>query len=255
MRRGDRRISIPPGLGTIVRRWAAGLASRRPVHTPTPVASYAPVSAGSLLDALSPSGPGRKAYRVVFQDGTSLRINATRTRVYADLHPPTDLDAFRAASAHVRPGDRVLLAGGGTGWRGELLAHAVGPAGGVVSIDADRESVEYARKRYEGLCVSFELVTRGGPLPADPDAGFDAAIANASPRQTDDLWRVSKHLNAGGALVAICDAPHAEAILRDPTRPRSLAPASRTSVSGQEILVFRVDASSYDSHEEENLPE
>src|SRR5919201_549787 len=45
-----------------------------------------------------------------------------------------------------RPGDRVLEIGAGTGYNAALLAHLVGPAGAVVSVDIDEDLVLDARQ-------------------------------------------------------------------------------------------------------------
>jgi demethylmenaquinone methyltransferase/2-methoxy-6-polyprenyl-1,4-benzoquinol methylase len=50
----------------------------------------------------------------------------------------------------LRPGDRVLDAGCGTGWCIPILAEQVGAAGRVVAFDPSREMLDVARKRAEG---------------------------------------------------------------------------------------------------------
>jgi ubiquinone/menaquinone biosynthesis C-methylase UbiE len=50
------------------------------------------------------------------------------------------------AATGVRPGQRVLEVGCGTGYLARLLAQAVGPRGLVVGIDPSREMITDARR-------------------------------------------------------------------------------------------------------------
>ncbi len=99
-----------------------------------------------------------------------------------------------------QPGHRVLEIGAGTGYNAALLAHLVGPAGAVVSIDLDpqitAEAIDHlARAGTSGV----EVVTGDGWLGARDHGGFDRIIA------TVEVWDISPHWDAqlrdGGILV------------------------------------------------------
>ncbi|MEU4701326.1 class I SAM-dependent methyltransferase [Nonomuraea dietziae] len=80
-----------------------------------------------------------------------------------------------AALSGVRPGDRVLDVGCGTGYLTRILAPIVGPAGRVTGVDASAPMVEHARRRAQGNC-SYQ-VGEGQALDL-PDAGFDVVVSS-----------------------------------------------------------------------------
>lgn len=105
-----------------------------------------------------------------------MRIRATRARLYDDLEPDPRVELVRVLDRIVRPGDRVLALGSGTGAAARQLARLVGPSGGVVALDRDGESVRFARQRYKDPQIGFELgwiETLAGEL----DRAFDAVVA------------------------------------------------------------------------------
>ncbi len=162
---------------------------------------------------LSAQGPGVREYEVRFPDADSrkrpFRIRATPTRIYDDLTPDPRAELTRALDGVVRPGDRVLELGCGTGAGSVHLAYLVGPSGGVVALDRDGESVRFARQRYTPAQLGFELgwvETLSGEL----DAAFDAVVVTEPfrddatqadrMRTLDEIVRV---LRPGGHLLCI----------------------------------------------------
>ncbi len=167
-------------------------------------ARYTERTAEPLHRALSRQGAGVKEYDAEFAGGPRMRIRATRARVYADLVRPPRLEAFEAAEAVVRPGMRVLVIEGGTGWAAERQSRLVGPSGAVVSLDRDEESAHFAQRRYRLHNTAFET-GHVDSLKGETEGAFDTAIAIEAFAGGDELrlllgelWRV---VRGGGTLV------------------------------------------------------
>ena len=146
-----------------------------------------------LHQAMSPRGSGIKEFVVRFPAGQGrMRIRCTRERIFADLFTDPRLPACEHALARLRPGMRVLEIGCGTGSGSARIAQAVGPSGGVVALNKDRESIRFARRRYRFDHLAFEIgsiETLGGEL----DGAFDAAFAHYDESLTvenlAEIWR------------------------------------------------------------------
>lgn len=183
---------------------------------------YREVSGMPLRRALSETGPGVKEYEVRFPmpgasmrsaqypHRESMRIRFTRKRQYADLGHDPRVRFVRSLRGVVKPGQRVLELGCGTGSASARLAGEVGPSGGVVAINRDGESVRYARQRYRYDHLAFELGWLD-TLSGELDGSFDVAVAvdlfRDAPGDPDksraisELWRV---VCPGGQLLIIC---------------------------------------------------
>lgn len=187
-----------------------------------------------LRSALMGSESGVREYEVRFPDSDArkrpFRIRATPTRIYDDLSPDPRAELVRALDPLVRPGDRVLELGCGTGAGSRHLAYLVGPSGGVVALDRDGESVRFARQRYAAAQVGYELgwvETLSGEL----DDAFDAVVAtdpfrdDAGPaergRTADELARV---LRPGGHLLCIGSTDESAELARRTLSEHALDP-------------------------------
>jgi protein-L-isoaspartate(D-aspartate) O-methyltransferase len=100
----------------------------------------------------------------------------------------------------VAPGQRVLEIGAGTGYNAALLAHLVGEAGTVTSLDIDEEVAREASDHLAEVGVGdVEVLCTDGWLGEGRGAPFDRIIA------TVECWDISPHwvaqLNEGGVLV------------------------------------------------------
>lgn len=181
---------------------------------------YRERSGESLRRVMTPGSNGVKEYDVRFPLADtarrrSMKIRCTPQRVYHDLWADPRVGIYERVIDRVVPGMRVLELGCGTGAGSALIAHAVGPSGGVISIDRDGESVRFARQRYLSDHAGFELGWTES-LSAETDNAFDAvfavrplaAIRGAHERRKEcaELARVLREL---GTLVLVCD-PDAE---------------------------------------------
>ncbi len=163
-----------------------------------------------LRRALSRRGTGVKEYDVRFpatarRKRTTMLIRCTNERRFADIGPTRRPSLYDGLEGVVRPGMRLFEVGCSTGAGSVRLCEMVGPSGGVVSVDRDRESIRYARLRYLEPQLAFEI---GGveTLVGELEGAFDGAIAVDALEPDDDvtrsafeeLWRV---IRPGGWLI------------------------------------------------------
>ncbi len=212
------------------RAWRAMGFSRRRIVVGGVV--YRELSGVSLRRALSETGPGVKEYAVRFPipvgelEGAQhahregMQIRFTHRRRYADLGHDPRVQFVRALRGVVRPGDRVLDLGCGTGAGSAELAHWVGPSGGVIAINRDGESIRYARQRYRANHLAYELGWLD-TLSGELDGAFRAAVVF-------DLFR---------------DAPD------DPSRSRAITEIWRVIADGGSVVLVSTDETDCDAYE------
>jgi ubiquinone/menaquinone biosynthesis C-methylase UbiE len=108
------------------------------------------------------------------------------------------------ALAGIKPGDRVLDVGCGTGYLTRRAAVATGAAGHVTGVDPSAPVVEYASRLAPAQC-GFH-VAEGARIP-EPDASFDVAVSSLAvhhidPRQRADTFaEIFRLLRPGGRLL------------------------------------------------------
>jgi ubiquinone/menaquinone biosynthesis C-methylase UbiE len=139
---------------------------------------------------------------VRFPDGQGrMRIRCTRERIFADLITDPRLAAYKNALPRLRPGMRALEIGCGTGSGSARIAAAVGPSGGVVALDQDRESIRFARRRHRFDHLAFEIGSTE-TLRGELDSAFDAAFVHANDAMTEaDLKEVWRCVVPGGWML------------------------------------------------------
>ncbi|MDT3398554.1 methyltransferase, FxLD system [Streptomyces sp. B1866] len=100
----------------------------------------------------------------------------------------------------VRPGQRILEIGAGTGYNAALLAHLTGKEGQVTTVDIDPEVTAAAEKALEATgygCV--HVTTRGGVLGDSEHAPYDRLILTVGAWDLPPAWW--DQLAVGGRLV------------------------------------------------------
>jgi protein-L-isoaspartate(D-aspartate) O-methyltransferase len=116
----------------------------------------------------------------------------------------------------VRPGQRVLEIGTGSGYNAAVLGHLVGETGAVVSVDIDADLVTDARERLAACGVSQVTVGCGdGGLGWSEHAPYDRIIATIGAWDIAPAWVAQ--LAPGGRLVVPLD-------LRGPQRSIAFQP-------------------------------
>jgi protein-L-isoaspartate(D-aspartate) O-methyltransferase len=105
--------------------------------------------------------------------------------------------ALTLQAADIRPGDRVLEIGTGSGYATAVLARI---AGHVDSVERLRELSDSARRRLQRLGVTeVDVHTADGTLGWPSGAPFDVIVAAASGPEVPTAWR--EQLAIGGRLV------------------------------------------------------
>lgn len=92
--------------------------------------------------------------------------------------------------AQVRPGHRVLEIGSGTGYNAALLAHLVGPAGAVTTIEYDAQVADSARQALSAHDAEHvKVITGDGTLGSSEDGPFDRILVTAGAWDIPSAWR------------------------------------------------------------------
>jgi protein-L-isoaspartate(D-aspartate) O-methyltransferase len=90
---------------------------------------------------------------------------------------------------HIRPGDRILEIGAGTGYNAALLAHLTGLSGQVTTVDIDPEVTAQARQALETTGYSHvHVATRDGALGDAGHAPYDRIIVTVGAWDLPPAW-------------------------------------------------------------------
>ena len=83
----------------------------------------------------------------------------------------------------VRPGQRVLDVGAGSGWTTALLAHLVGPTGSVLGVELEPELVAFGTANLAAADRPWASIRRATPgVLGDPGgAAYDRILVSAEP--------------------------------------------------------------------------
>ena len=112
--------------------------------------------------------------------------------------------ALTIDSAGIKPGDKVLEVGAGSGYAAAVIGRI---AAQVIAVERHHELVEIARKRMRqlGYC-NVEIVEGDGTLGWPQQAPYDAIVAAASGSHVPKSWIAQ--LKAGGRIVMPIGEPH-----------------------------------------------
>ena len=141
------------------------------------------------------------------------------------------------ARAGLRPGERALDLGTGTGAAAMRAAALVGPAGRVVGVDISPEMLALARRRVEDAGLDIVVFREGGAeaIPAENDV-FDVVIASLSLMFVIDraaaAREIARVLRPGGRLaVSAWAGPDRCDLIRFQQMAGSFAPPRRWPAS------------------------
>jgi protein-L-isoaspartate(D-aspartate) O-methyltransferase len=106
-----------------------------------------------------------------------LQIAAGQT----NSQPRTVADMLRLLD--VRPGQKVLDVGSGSGWTTALLAHLVGPTGSVLGVEIEPELVEFGAANLAATGQPWARIEAAAPgeLGRPEEAPYDRILVSAEP--------------------------------------------------------------------------
>lgn len=121
-----------------------------------------------------------------------------------------EIMAIMLEQLDVRPGQRVLEIGAGTGYNAALLAHLVGPAGSVTAVDIDEDIVAAARAHLAAAGVTgVRLVRADGWAGVAAGAPYDRIVLTVGAHDISPAWRAQ--LAVGGRLLLPLALPAVQA--------------------------------------------
>jgi ubiquinone/menaquinone biosynthesis C-methylase UbiE len=148
------------------------------------------------------------------------------------------------AALRIKPGERVLDIGCGTGRLGDYVANLVAPGGQVVGVDPLPLRIDIAAKKNP---LFKAQVGRAEDLSAFADASFDVVYLNSvfhwvpdKPRALAEVLRVLKPGGRFGVNSADEDRPHQSATLvREAVREEGLTESAAASGFGTNYRVSK----------------
>jgi protein-L-isoaspartate(D-aspartate) O-methyltransferase len=171
-----------------------GLVAQGLIRSPAVEAAFRAVPRHPFL----PDVPVERVYR---DEAIPTRRDAAGVPISSSSQPAAM--AIMLEQLEVRPGDRVLEIGAGTGYNAALLARLAGPTGSVVSVDIDEEIVADARRHLAAANVPnsapITLVRGDGGVGYPPDAPYDRIVLTVGAWDLAPAW--GQQFAKGGRLL------------------------------------------------------
>jgi len=175
------------------RRLIAEMRAKGVLSSPRVKAAFLAVAREQFLPEALADGGLEEVYR---DDAIATKRNDQGLPLSSSSQP--SLMAKMLDLLDVRPGDRVLEVGAGTGYNAALLAHLSGPSGRVTSIDIDPDLARRARRSLHDAGTGATIVAGDGRLGHPPNAPYDRIIATAAADEIPRAWL--EQLSEGGRL-------------------------------------------------------
>jgi len=191
-------VTDPDPLDTVRRRYARQMVADLPAPDPRIEAALATVPRERFV--------GPPPWTIVEPSEGRIRRTSDVTELYADAlvqldatrHVNNGSPSLHALMLHhlgVRPGDRVLHAGTGTGYYTAILSELVGPGGSVEAVEYDER---LARATAENLRDRPNVTVRHGDSADYPQGEVDRIYVNFGLGAPALRW--FEHLSDGGTL-------------------------------------------------------
>ena len=133
----------------------------------------------------------------VYQDQAIVTLHDAQGAPASSSSQPSIMAAM-LERLDLRPGQRVLEIGAGTGYNAALLAWIAGARGKVVSLELDPATARAARRALEAAGSRAVVVRRDGRAGDPAGAPYDRIVVTASTPDVAPAWR--DQLRDGGLL-------------------------------------------------------
>ncbi len=181
----------PDGPDAARARLAAVLRAGGQALTPAVLSAFSSVPRHRFVPEVSPAA----AYQ---DEALVIKLGADGIPVSSSSQPA--MMAFMLEQLGLEPGHRVLEVGTGSGYNAAVMAHVVGAAGSVVTVDLDSELIRRARASLAAAGYGQVIVRRGDGGYGEPGhAPYDRIIVTAGAWDIAPAWL--DQLAPGGRLV------------------------------------------------------
>ena len=175
-------------------RLLAELLERGTIHTDAVAAAFAAVARERFIPAVL----AEQGLDAVYRDEAFVTKRDQHGMPISSSSQPTMM-ALMLELLELRPGNRVLEVGAGTGYNAALISEIVGPGGDVTTIDVDPELARSARAALRAGGYRARVVAGDGRAGWPQRAPYDRVIVTAAADRLPRAWL--SQLTAGGRIV------------------------------------------------------